>query len=172
MRTWCSMAASDPRFNRQAVFGSRFRIDICTDLHRSNYLFKAGLLNLSDKSKGCYGRFLLVYTLAKNPAIFCQGVPDFRFLNAFWGHLDKKTRISLSRCTGISFFLMCAPFVGRFNFRYWFCGRGTQQAEQPLGWAAQLAEKRWLAYLPALVPCYTLFLTCLCLMKQSVLNRT
>ena len=37
------------------------------------------------------------YTLVKNPAIFCQGVPDFRFLNAFWGHLDKKTRISLSR---------------------------------------------------------------------------
>ena len=30
--------------------------------------------------------------------------------------------------------------------------RGTQQAEQPLGWAAQHAEKRWLAYLPALVP--------------------
>ena len=29
--------------------------------------------------------------------------------------------------------VMCAPFVGRFNFRYRFCGRGTQQAEQPLG---------------------------------------
>ena len=51
------------------------------------------------------------------------------------------------------------PFVGRFNFQYWFCGRGTQQAEQPLGWAAQLAENRWLAYLPAVVPCYTLFLS-------------
>ena len=37
------------------------------------------------------------YTLVKNPAIFCQGVPDLRLLNAFWGHLDKKTRISLSR---------------------------------------------------------------------------
>ena len=33
-----------------------------------------------------------------------------------------------------------------------FCG-GTQQAEQPLGWAAQLAENRWLAYLPEVVPC-------------------
>ena len=32
MRTWCSMAASDPRFLRQAVFCSRFRIGICTDL--------------------------------------------------------------------------------------------------------------------------------------------
>ena len=37
------------------------------------------------------------YTLVKNPAIFCQGVTDLRLLNAFWGHLDKKTRISLSR---------------------------------------------------------------------------
>ena len=68
-------------------------------------------------------------------------------------HLSAKLSIS----PDISPKLMCAPFVGRFNFRYWFCGRGTQQAEQPLGWAAQLAENRWLAYLPAVVPCNTLF---------------
>ena len=28
--------------------------------------------------------------------------------------------------------MMCAPFVGRFNF-YLFSARGTEQAEQPLG---------------------------------------
>ena len=28
--------------------------------------------------------------------------------------------------------LMCAPFVGRFNF-YLFSARGTEQAGQPLG---------------------------------------
>ena len=33
----------------------------------------------------------------------------------------------------ICVFLMCAPFVGRFNFRYRFCGHGTQQAERALG---------------------------------------
>ena len=42
-------------------------------------------------------------------------------------HLSAKLSIS----PDISPKLMCAPFVGRFNFRYWFCGRGTQQAEQP-----------------------------------------
>ena len=31
------------------------------------------------------------------------------------------------------FKMMCAPFVGRFNFRYRFCGHGTQQAERALG---------------------------------------
>ena len=57
--------------------------------------------------------------------------------------------------------MMCAHFVGRFNFRYWFCGHGTQQAEQPLGWAAQLAENRWLAHSPAVVPVWYLSVTCL-----------
>ena len=42
-------------------------------------------------------------------------------------HLSAKLSIS----PDISPKLMCAPFVGRFNFRYWFRGRGTQQAEQP-----------------------------------------
>ena len=31
---------------------------------------------------------------------------------------------------------------------------GTQQPEQPLGFAAPAAENRWLSYLPAVVPRY------------------
>ena len=81
MLTWCSMAASDPRFNRQAVFGSRFRIDICTDLHRSNYRFKARLLNFSDKSNGCYGRFLLAIHLGKESGNFLSRCAGF---SVFW----------------------------------------------------------------------------------------
>ena len=92
------------------------------------------------------------------------------FSEHFQDSCNKNKRKHVTEILKINV-LMCAPFVGRFNFQYLFCGRGTQQAEQPFGVAAQLAEKRWLAYMPALVPCHTLFLTCLCLLKQSVLNR-
>ena len=67
----------------------------------------------------------------------------------------------------------CAPLLlDGLTFDIDFAVTALSRRSSPLGVAAQLAEKRWLAYLPALVPCYTLFLACLCLMKQSVLNRT
>ena len=81
------------------------------------------------------------------------------------GRLNVKSRLFSISARKTALYLavhrkmMCAPFVGRFNFRYWFCGRGTQQAwrtigkwscgplqwAEPLGWAAQLAENRWMA---------------------------
>ena len=43
-----------------------------------------------------------------------------------------KSSVKTCHFTDETVILMCAPFVGRFNF-YLFSVRGTEQAEQPLG---------------------------------------
>ena len=52
---------------------------------------------------------------------------------SFWFQIGSKSH----KRYWFSVQIMCAPFVGRFNF-YLISASGTQQAEQPLGWAAWL----------------------------------
>ena len=84
-----------------------------------------------------------------HPVRFGGGIGRHAGLKIPWAAMPVRVRfpsearkgdwLKVDRLIGQSLFyfpqaerLMCAHFVGWFNFRYWFCGRGTQQAEQSL----------------------------------------